>query len=109
MLIDYMRMALHTIRNRSLRSWLTILGIVIGVTVVVALISISQGMQNSVKKQFEVIGYDTIMVTSGGTEGMQDGEGRMPSFMRGGNNEPVALNLEAFKKSPQVAQYGYYR
>ncbi len=109
MLLDYMRMALHTIRNRRLRSWLTILGIVIGVTAVVALISIGQGMQASVKKQFEAIGYDTIIVTSGGAEGMQGTERGMGAFMGGGNNEPVALNLETLKKSPQVTQYGYYR
>jgi putative ABC transport system permease protein len=111
MLLDYMRLAFHSIRRRQLRSWLTILGIVIGVTAVVALIAIGQGMQQSVKKEFEAIGYDTIIVFPGGAGmGREGGEGGMPPMgMFGGRAPSVALNLETLKQSPQVKQVGYLR
>ena len=67
MLRDYIRLALHNIRHRQIRSWLTILGIVVGVAAVVALIAIGQGMQKSVQTQFEAIGYNTIIMFPGGT------------------------------------------
>jgi putative ABC transport system permease protein len=112
MFLDYMKLSLHSIRSRRLRSWLTILGIVIGVTAVVALIAIAQGMQQSVKKQFEAIGYDTIMVYPGGSfGGPEGGEGRRPPMMGmfGGDTSPVALNLGILERSPQVAKFGYLR
>jgi len=62
MLRDYLRMSMRSLRRRSLRSWLTILGIVVGVAAVVALIAIGEGMQQSVEQQFETIGYSTIIL-----------------------------------------------
>ena len=62
MLRDYLRLSMKSLRRRSLRSWLTILGIVIGVAAVVALIAIGEGMQRSVEQQFNTIGYNTIIL-----------------------------------------------
>jgi len=59
---DYLRLSMKSLRRRSLRSWLTILGIVVGVAAVVALIAIGEGMQQSVKQQFDTIGYNTIIL-----------------------------------------------
>lgn len=111
MFLDYMRLALHTIRNRKVRSWLTILGIVIGVTAVVALIAIGQGMQQSVKEQFEKIGYDTIMVFPGGPTGGEEGQERRGPPMMGlfGRESLVALDLGSLERLPQVAKFGYLR
>lgn len=112
MFLDYLRLALRTIRNRRLRSWLTVLGIVIGVTAVVALIAIGQGMQRSVEKEFEAIGYDTIIVFPGGAFGGPEGQegGRPPMMgMFGGRTSPVVLNLDSLERSPQVAKFGYLR
>jgi putative ABC transport system permease protein len=100
-------------RSRQLRSWLTILGIVIGVTAVVALIAIGQGMQRSVKKQFEVIGYDTIIAFPGGGFAVPEGQGErrppMPMMGLGGGTPPVALDLGVLERFPQVAKFGYLR
>jgi len=41
MFMDNLRLATHNLVHRRLRSWLTILGIVVGVAAVVALLSIS--------------------------------------------------------------------
>jgi len=62
MLRDYLRLSMKSLRRRSLRSWLTILGIVVGVAAVVALIAIGEGMQRSVEQQFDTIGYNTIIL-----------------------------------------------
>ncbi len=111
MFLDYMKLSLHSIRSRSLRSWLTILGIVIGVTAVVALIAVGQGMQQSVKKQFEVIGYDTIMVFPGFAAPAGQGQEQRPPMMGmfGGGAPPVALDLGVLERLPQVEKFGYLR
>jgi len=60
---DYLQLALGSLINRKLRSFLTILGIVIGVAAIISLISISQGMENAIVAQFERIGSNKLFVT----------------------------------------------
>jgi len=69
MIIDYFNFALKNIRRRKLRSWLTIIGIVIGVTAIVSLITIGQGMQASIQEQFEKLGIRNIRIVPGGLQG----------------------------------------
>jgi len=113
MLWDYLRLAWRGIRRRQVRSWLTVLGIVIGVTAVVALIAIGRGMQNSVKQQFEAIGYDTIIVIPSGAAGKPEGQMLLMQQMMmqrlGGQSETASLNLQTLERLPQVAQVGYLR
>jgi putative ABC transport system permease protein len=105
MLLDYLDLAYHNIRSRQLRSWLTVLGIVIGVTAVVALIAIGQGMKRSVEREFEAIGYDTIIAFPGGGIGQGPGGG---GFFGGGlTAQPI--NLDVIRQIPQVAQVGALR
>jgi len=66
MVADYARLALRNISHRKLRSWLTLIGILIGITAVVALISISVGMQNAIQAEFEEIGANRIVIAPGG-------------------------------------------
>jgi putative ABC transport system permease protein len=66
MLIEYIRFAVDGIRNRSLRSWLTTIGVLVGVMAVVALISLGQGLQGYINDQFAKVGGDRISVTPGG-------------------------------------------
>ena len=51
------------LKNRQLRSWLTVLGIIIGITAIVTLIAIAQGLDDAVKKELSGFGADSIMVT----------------------------------------------
>lgn len=62
MKLNLFRLALKNIRSRRTRSWLTILGVLVGVTAVVALLSIGTGVQEAVLQQFEDIGYDIILI-----------------------------------------------
>lgn len=67
MIWDILRLSLRNIRHRGLRSWLTVIGILIGTAAVVALISVGQGLQRAVTRQVEqIVGYNTILVTSRG-------------------------------------------
>lgn len=63
-------MALRNLRSRSLRSWLTIFGIVIGVFLIVALISLSEGLQETIMTQLRMMGSDLIMVMPGEMQDM---------------------------------------
>lgn len=55
-------MAVSSILSNKLRSILTMLGIIIGITAVIALVSLMSGMTNEVTKAFEEVGIESIMV-----------------------------------------------
>ncbi|MGB8217764.1 MAG: ABC transporter permease [Candidatus Methanoperedens sp.] len=63
--LDIFTLSLSHVKKSKMRSWLTIIGIVIGVAAVVAIISIGQGMQESVQANLGGLGADLIMVTPG--------------------------------------------
>ena len=78
MIQDFFRLSLVNLRKRQLRSWLTIFGIIIGIGSVVALISLSVGLNKEVERQFELFGSDKIFITSRGSMGFgpPSGSGR---------------------------------
>ena len=65
MFAEYFRIAIKNLRTRPLRSWLTILGIVIGVFLIMSLLSLSEGLKGSVMKQLRGIGKDIVMIIPG--------------------------------------------
>ena len=65
MIEDYLKLAFRSLKGRSVRTWLTMIGIFIGITAVVSLISLGQGMQASINYEFEKIGKNRIMITPG--------------------------------------------
>jgi len=69
MIKDYFKFAVGSLFHRKLRSWLTLLGIFIGIAAVVALISLGQGMQHSITDQFKTLGADRVIVYPGGMAG----------------------------------------
>lgn len=69
MILDYLRFSLDSISHRKLRSFLTVLGIIIGVGAIIALITISQGLENAIKEQFSQVGSNRIYVTPKGFSG----------------------------------------
>ncbi len=60
-------MSWKNIIHNKMRSFLTILGIVIGVAAIIALITIVQGVIDNVDEQFEDLGANTLMVQATGT------------------------------------------
>ena len=69
MLKDLFTLAFKNLKHRGVRSWLTLLGIFIGVTAVVALISLGNGLQLAVSSQFGVSQTEIISVQAGGVSG----------------------------------------
>lgn len=65
-MMDYLRLAWGALTHQRVRSYLTVLGIVIGVAAVVALVSISRGMDAAIRGVFEKFGADKIVVMPGG-------------------------------------------
>ncbi|MFH1835300.1 MAG: ABC transporter permease [Methanobacteriota archaeon] len=66
MIGDYFKLALINLTHRRLRSWLTLIGIFIGITAVVALTSLGQGLQDTINREFETLGANRVMILPGG-------------------------------------------
>jgi len=60
-----LKLSFNLFIHSRLRSWLTIIGIFIGVAAVVAIISIAQGLQQNVSSQIQGLGQDTITISAG--------------------------------------------
>ncbi len=81
-LADIFKLSFNSLTHRGLRSWLTILGIIIGVAAVVAMLSIGAGMTQSVGAEMSGFGADILTVSAGYTRA----EGSMGGF--GGREMP---------------------
>ena len=103
--------AFNMVLNSRLRSWLTIVGIVIGVAAVIAIISLGEGMQQEMSDRMSDLGGDILTLTAGYSRG-----GSMFGKMRGGSpggggsaqatEEEVVLDrtdLQALKGIPDIA------
>lgn len=66
---DFAAYAFNSMMHRSLRSWLTILGIVIGIAAIVMLISIGFGLNNYISSQLQGVGSNFIAVSPGSPSG----------------------------------------
>ncbi len=64
MIIDFFRIAIENLTRRKTRAFLTILSIVISVGSLVALLSITQGLMNSVDNIFDQMGRDKIYIST---------------------------------------------
>ena len=61
-----LRLAVNILVHSKLRSWLTIIGIVIGIAAVVAIVSIGEGLQQDVESHLGGLGADLITISPGG-------------------------------------------
>ncbi|MBI4448098.1 ABC transporter permease [Candidatus Woesearchaeota archaeon] len=59
------KLALNILMHSKLRSWLTIIGIVIGIAAVVSIVSISEGAKASLEERLGSLGADVITVNPG--------------------------------------------
>ena len=86
------QLALNILIHAKLRSWLTILGIVIGVAAIVAIVSIGEGAQANVQARLGGLGADQVTVSPGFNrgQGFFGGGGE-----RGGGSASTGKNLTA--------------
>jgi len=62
LLLDLLKLSLDTFRTHRMRSFLTALGIIIGVMTVISIISLIQGMNHEVERQISSLGSNTIFI-----------------------------------------------
>lgn len=62
MIRDYITIAWRSLTRRRLRSWLTLIGIFIGIAAVISLVSLGQGMEEAIYEQFEDLGSDKLFI-----------------------------------------------
>ncbi|MBR2261212.1 MAG: ABC transporter permease [Paludibacteraceae bacterium] len=65
---NLLKIALKAISNNMLRSFLTMLGIIIGVASVIAMLAIGQGSKKSIQEQISEMGSNMIMINPGNRE-----------------------------------------
>ncbi len=62
---EYIKIAIRSLRTRPMRSWLTMVGVVIGVFLIISLLSLSGGIKTAVLNQLRMMGKDLIMIMPG--------------------------------------------
>jgi putative ABC transport system permease protein len=82
MLLNTLFLALRSIRRNLLRSFLTILGIVIGVSAVITMVTLGKGATMAVQTQISSLGTNLLMIRPGQRQGPGGGGGGagIPSF-----------------------------
>ena len=99
-LLMIIRVALRALQRNKMRAALTMLGIIIGVSAVVAMVSIGQGAQAAVQAQIDSIGTNLLFVSAGAQNvgGVRSGAGDT------GTNTLTVEDLEAIKREvPSVS------
>ncbi len=90
MIGDFLILSVRSIRSRGLRSWLTMVGIFVGIAAIVSLISLGEGLQDAINEQFDLLGHNIIYVfpgsivqTGSGTAALSDHDLRIIKQVRG--------------------------
>lgn len=102
------RLAYNILSHSKLRSWLSIVGIVIGVASVIAIMSLGQGMQQAMEARLGSLGADVVMVSPGYSRASGGEAGfRRPDDFGGGTSERTVKNLtnkevQALKLVPNI-------
>ena len=82
MLFSVFMLAIHSVLRNMLRSFLTILGIVIGVSAVITMVTLGNGATQAIRTQISGLGTNLLMVSPGqrGPGGGGGGGGGVPQF-----------------------------
>jgi putative ABC transport system permease protein len=94
-MIEYVEQSIKGLLDRKARTALTFSGVIIGIAVIIAMVSIGEGLQATLEEQFEKLGGDKISILPAGIYGALQGPPQdFPPFT---NDE-----LEAVKRVPGV-------
>src|SRR3989441_10491375 len=99
-LLMIIRVAFRALQRNKMRAGLTMLGVIIGVSAVVAMVSIGQGAQAAVQAQIDSIGTNLLFVSAGAQNvgGVRSGTGD------NGTNTLTVEDLDAIKREvPSVS------
>lgn len=98
---NYIRLALASLRSAKWRSFLTMLGIIIGVVSVVTTVSIGEGVKHQVIEQINQLGPDLITVRAGKIVN-RDSSGRITGYSIFGLSGTGSLSEEDWKGIQKV-------
>ena len=107
-----LRVASRALLRNRMRSFLTTLGIIIGVAAVIAMVAIGEGAKARVEQSFSAMGTSLLIVMPGSTTagGVRGGFGSMPTLtwddLRAIQNEVSSVHLAA-PSLRSVAQVAY--
>ncbi|HEX3015984.1 MAG TPA: ABC transporter permease [Desulfobacteria bacterium] len=104
--IESIRIALRGLRANKMRSVLTMLGIIIGVSAVIVMVSIGQGAKDSVTGQIQGLGSNLLIVMPGQTSsgGVKGGAGSMTNLTMDDVNA-ISAKAQAVKAvAPQASR-----
>lgn len=93
---ENLKMAFLSIRGAKLRSFLTMLGIIIGVAAVVSIVSIGNGLKASISQQVAGLGSNVITVISGSLSG------KGGAVSAAGTSTLTAADYQAIQQQPHV-------
>ena len=99
-LFDAFKLSFNSLRHRKIRSWLTIIGIVVGIAAVVALISVAQGVKDSIIDELSAFGADTMTVVPGYYKALQ--EFQFGGFDQGRIGELTENDVRIIKTIPGI-------
>ena len=80
MLYSVFMLALHSVQRNLLRSFLTMLGIVIGVSAVITMVTLGNGATASIANKISGLGTNLLMVSPGQRQGGGGGGGGVAQF-----------------------------
>ncbi len=75
MIRDYIVLVFKSLGSRKTRSWLTMIGIFIGIAAIVSLISLGEGLRTAISSQFGFLGTDILSVQAAGITAGPPGTG----------------------------------
>lgn len=106
MLSDNFRMAFASLRSARLRSFLTMLGVIIGVASVVTTVSLGEGVKRQVSGQLDKLGSDLITVRPGKlTDGGSTAIGSLNLFSAGlGSGSLSEVDLKTIRDTDGVKE-----
>ncbi|HZR46627.1 MAG TPA: ABC transporter permease, partial [Candidatus Manganitrophaceae bacterium] len=98
-LLQTFQIAVRSLLRNKMRSFLTTLGVIIGVTAVIAMIAVGSGARQRVEATFAAMGTNMLVVLSGSASsgGAMGGGGTMPTLTWG--------DLEAIRKEAPSVRY----
>lgn len=101
MFFENFKMALNSLVSHKMRSFLTMLGIIIGISSVITIVSLGEGGKDSILSQFEQIGASTFTIT------VDSNEAENRDYITSEDISSIRKNISSVKYiSPVLEMYG---
>ncbi|MBE6458950.1 MAG: FtsX-like permease family protein [Alphaproteobacteria bacterium] len=99
------KIAIRAIQANKMRSILTSLGVIIGVSAVIIMLSIGNGAQQSLQEEMKTMGSNLIIVRSGvaTSSGARGGHGSQPT-MKAGDGDAIQEKIKTIRLAAPVLE-----